>query len=67
MKQIPLLSEDILVQRCIEVLLEKLGPIETRRFLSLPVKQRIDSVKRHQIWQSKMDKKTFFDDVFGVQ
>ena len=36
--------------------MEKLGPVETNRFLSLPAKKRIESVKRHRSWQSKLDK-----------
>jgi hypothetical protein len=65
MKQSKFLREDRLVQQAIDVLMEKLGPVETTRFLSLPAKKRIDSVKRHRIWQSKLEKESFFNDVFG--
>jgi hypothetical protein len=65
MKQGQFISEDKLLQQVIEILLEKLGPVETNRFLSLPAKKRMESVKRHQMWQSKLDKNKFFNDVFG--
>jgi hypothetical protein len=67
MKQNEFLSEDTLVQRAIEVLLETLGPVETSRFLSLPVKKRMESVKRHREWQYQLEKGPFFKEVFGGQ
>ena len=67
MKQSQFLSEEALVQRAIEVLLESLGPVETIRFLSLPVKQRTESVKRHREWQSQIEKEPFSKEVFGAQ
>jgi len=67
MKQNQFLSEEMLVQRAIEVLMETLGAVETTRFLSLPVKKRIESVRRHRGWQLKLEKDHFFDDVFGNQ
>jgi hypothetical protein len=67
MKQSQFLSEETLVQRAIEVLLETLGPVETSRFLSLPVKKRTESVKRHREWQAGLEKEQFFKAVFGDQ
>jgi hypothetical protein len=67
MKQSQFLSEDTLVQRAIEVLLETWGPVETSRFLSLPVKKRAESVKRHREWQARLEKEPFFKEVFGDQ
>jgi hypothetical protein len=67
MKQSQFLSEETLVQRAIEVLLETLGPVETSRFLSLPVKKRTESVKRHREWQARLEKEQFFKEVFGDQ
>jgi hypothetical protein len=59
------LSEEALVQRSIEVLMETLGPVETIRFLSLPMKKRTQSVKRHREWQFQLENEQFFDEVFG--
>lgn len=61
------ISEDQLIKQAIDILMEKLGPVETNRFLSLPRKKRMESVKRHHLWQSKLDKDTFFNDIFGHQ
>ena len=38
--------EETLVQQAIAVLMDTLGPVETIRFLSLPVKKRVESVKK---------------------
>jgi hypothetical protein len=65
MKQSQFLSEEALVQRAIEVLMETLGAVETSRFLSLPMKKRTESVKRHREWQAQLEKEQFFNDVFG--
>jgi len=67
MKKSQFLSEETLVQRAIEVLMETLGPVETTRFLSLPVKKRTESVKRHREWQSQLEKEQFFNEVLGDQ
>ena len=67
MNQSQFLSEETLVQRAIEVLMETLGPVETMRFLSLPVKKRVESVKRHREWQAQLQKEQFFQAVFGNQ
>jgi hypothetical protein len=67
MKQSQFLSEEILVQRAIEALLKTLGPVETSRFLSLPVKKRRESVKRHREWQAGLEKEMFFKEIFGDQ
>jgi len=65
MKPSQYISEDRLLKQAIGVLMEKLGPVETNRFLSLRSKQRMESVRRHRKWQSKLDKETFFSEIFG--
>jgi len=40
MKQSQFISEDRLLKKAISILMEKLGPVETNRFLSLPSKER---------------------------
>ena len=59
-----LLEEGKLVRRAVDSLLERLGPVETQRFLSLPARRRMDSVRRHRRWQQGLDKDTFFAQVF---
>ncbi len=65
MKQGQYIKEEKLLKKGVDILMEKLGPIETSRFLSLPPKKRIESVKRHQKWQSELDKNKFLVDLFG--
>ena len=65
MKQGQYIEEDKLLKKGVDILMEKLGPIETSRFLSFPSHKRIETVKRHQKWQSQLDKEKYFDEVFG--
>jgi len=65
MKTEIILSEEQLVRQSIDLLTKKMGLLETVRFLSLKSQNRIDSIERHQQWQAKLDKDTFFDEVFG--
>lgn len=64
MKQGQYIEEDKLLKQGIDILMEQLGPIETSRFLSFPIHKRMESVKRHQKWQSKLDKNQIFDNLF---
>ena len=64
-KQGQYIKDEKLLKQGVDILMEKLGPIETSRFLSFPPQKRIESVKRHQKWQSKLDKNKFLDDLFG--
>lgn len=66
MKQRKFLSDEQLVEQAINVLMDTLGPVETTRFLSLPAKKRVESVKRHRRWQATLEKERFFDEVFGT-
>lgn len=59
------LTEDELVARALESLMESLGPVETARFLSLPRQERLESVQRHRLWQETLEKEDFFNEVFG--
>ena len=59
------MEEEQLIAKAIKALMEKLGPVETNRFLSLPHKQRIESLQRHRLWQENLDKEQFFDQVFS--
>ena len=65
MKASTFMNEEQLIANAIEALIEKLGPVETNRFLTLPKKERMESVKRHQLWQSQLEKDEFFNKVFN--
>ncbi|AMM40222.1 hypothetical protein HS1_000416 [Candidatus Desulfofervidus auxilii] len=59
------MDENTLIRKSIKVLIDTLGPVETVRFLNLPRKKRVESVKRHREWQKTLDKNKFFDEIFG--
>lgn len=65
MSQSVYINEEELLNKAIRLLTEKLGPLETSRFLSITGKRRMESVKRHRQWQSKLDKEKFFKEVFS--
>lgn len=64
MNKIKYTDEEILIETAIKILNKELGPVETSRFINLPKKQRIESVKRHRLWQKSLNEKQFLDAVF---
>ena len=64
MKANTYINEEELIEKAVKILLENLGPVETKRFLSLSTKKRMESVRRHRVWQSKLDKGSFLEEVF---
>ena len=65
MKSERYLDEETTIRKGVEALIRELGPVEAMRFLSIPRERRQESVKRHREWQKTLDKKKFFDEVFG--
>jgi hypothetical protein len=61
------MDEGDVIRKAIEVLLKELGPIETIRFINMPKKKRIESVKRHREWQKQLDKEKFLNEVFSTK
>ena len=64
MKGIKYLDEEDILIKGINVLLKELGPIETTRFLNMPRKKRLESVKRHRDWQKSLNKEDFLKELF---
>ena len=64
MKSNEFIEEKDLFEKAIQILMDNLGPVETSRFLAISEKKRMESVKRHRAWQSKLDKDIFFNMVF---
>ena len=60
-------DEEQLITKAVNVLVKELGPVEASRFLALPRKKRVESVKRHRQWQAQLQQEEFFDRVFGAQ
>lgn len=59
MKQTCVMPESDLVCRMTGALIAQFGPVETQRFVSLCGGKRMESVRRHQLWQKHLDKETF--------
>ena len=58
------MNDSLLLEKVFSLLMTKLGPTETNRFINLIKEQRKDSVGRHREWQGKLDKDEFFSKVF---
>ena len=58
------MSEDVVIKKAIEALIEELGPVEAIRFINIPKRKRMESIKRHRKWQNMLDKSVFFDEIF---
>ena len=65
MKTARYLEEDVVVKKAIEALLKELGPVEAARFINMPRRKRLESVKRHRQWQKKLDETSFLDEVLS--
>lgn len=65
MKLTKIVPDNDLIKKGIEILFRELGNVDAIRFLSIPRKKRVESVKQHRDWQQTLDKDTFFDEIFG--
>ena len=65
MSQVKYMDEEVIIKKAMEALIEKLGPVEALRFINIPKKKRLESVKRHREWQKLLDKEQFLAEVFG--
>ena len=65
MRAIKYMDEEKMVKKAVKALIGELGPIEANRFISMPRKKRIESIKRHREWQKSLDKEKFFNKVFS--
>jgi len=59
------MNEEIMVKKGIKALIGELGPVEANRFINMPRRKRLESVKRHREWQKYLDKDKFFNKVFS--
>lgn len=65
MKNIKYMNEEVVIKKAIEVLIKELGPVEAIRFINIPKREGMESIKRHRKWQQMLDKSMFFDDIFA--
>ena len=62
MKMVKCLEQHKLLEKGIDILYKKLGPVEARRFIALTrTVNNEDSVKRHHRWQASLNKDDFMD------
>jgi len=64
-RKIRYMDENTLIKKSIEALMAEIGPIETIRFINMPRKKKVESVRRHRQWQKMLDKDQFFKEVFN--
>jgi len=64
MSTVRYLEEEIVIKKAIEVLIKELGPVEAMRFVNMPRKKRLESVRRHREWQKLLNKEQLFKGVF---
>jgi hypothetical protein len=60
------MDEEAVIRKGVQALIRELGPVEALRFMNLPKKKRLESVRRHREWQKLLDKDGFFDEVFAA-
>ena len=48
------MDEETVIKRAVEALIKELGPVEALRFINMPKKKRVESVKRHRAWQKTL-------------
>ena len=65
MTNIKYMNEEVVIKKAIEVLIKELGPVEAIRFINIPKRKRMESIKRHRKWQQMLDKSIFFDEIFS--
>ncbi len=65
MKTAKYMDEDVVIKKGIEALIKELGPVEAVRFITMPKRKRIDSVRRHREWQKGLNKGKFLNEVFA--
>lgn len=64
MKAVKYMDEEAVIKKAMDALIKELGPLEAVRFITMPKKKRVESVKRHREWQKYLDKDRFFDQIF---
>lgn len=65
MKTVKYMDEEVVIKKGIDALIKVLGPVEALRFINIPKKKRVESVRRHKEWQKLLDKEKFLDGIFA--
>jgi hypothetical protein len=64
MRPIQYKTEEELIEKAVSILLKELGPVDTNRFMTMPQKKRMESVRRHREWQKSLSKEELFKELF---
>jgi hypothetical protein len=59
------MDEELVIRKGVDALIKELGPVESIRFINLPKRKRVESVKRQRQRQKRLDKDRFFNEAFG--
>ncbi len=65
MSRVKYMDEEVVIRKAMEALIKELEPVEAIRFINMPKRKRMESVRRHREWQKLLDKERFFNDVFA--
>lgn len=61
------MPEEQLIRQATDALINNLGIMEATRFLTINRQSHLESVDRHRLWQSGLDKEEFFNEVFATE
>jgi hypothetical protein len=64
MNNMKYMDDEIVIKKGVDILIKELGPIEAIRFINIPKRKRMESVRRHKEWQKSLDKGIFFTEIF---
>jgi hypothetical protein len=65
MKSAKYMDEENIIEKGIDILIKGLCPVQAIRFMNIPKEVKIESVKKHRLWQKQLDKDKFFKKVFN--
>ena len=57
--------EEDMIEKGVDLLIKGLGPVEAIRFMNISKEAKMESVKRHRLWQKQLDKDTFYKKIFS--
>ena len=65
MKNAKYMDEENIIEKGVDLLIKGLGPAQAIRFMNISKAVKMESVKRHRLWQKQLDKEKFFKEVFS--
>lgn len=65
MKNAKYMNEENIIEKGVDLLIKGLGPVQAIRFINISKEVKMESVKRHGLWQKQLDKDKFFKKVFS--